>query len=367
MSGEPPSKSARMEFQRLSMGTHSGAFQADEALGIWMLRQLPKWRDATLTRSRDPKVLEPLDIVIDVGGLYEHAKLRYDHHQRGFFETFDGALGPSGGGDVDRTATGPESATGAFKTKLSASGLVYKHYGEELLCALHPELGGAPDARAWAYEKLYAGFMEGIDANDNGIEIADAPRYREGTTLPARVHRLNAPWNAPKGGPSEDERFERASALCGAEFADALRAIVEVELPARAVVEAALLRRRDAVHAGGEVLALTSGGCPWKTHLYELERAHGVAPLVKFVLYEDSSGMWRVQAVTQEGTAFTNRVSLGAESWRGLRDDALSAEAGIPGCKFVHNTGFIGGNATYEGALAMAAKTMEQQPPAAVS
>ena len=129
MSGEPPSKSARMEFQRLSMGTHSGAFQADEALGIWMLRQLPKWRDATLTRSRDPKVLEPLDIVIDVGGLYEHAKLRYDHHQRGFFETFDGALGPSGGGDVDRTATGPESATGAFKTKLSASGLVYKHYG----------------------------------------------------------------------------------------------------------------------------------------------------------------------------------------------------------------------------------------------
>ena len=171
MSGEPPSKSARMEFQRLSMGTHSGAFQADEALGIWMLRQLPKWRDATLTRSRDPKVLEPLDIVIDVGGLYEHAKLRYDHHQRGFFETFDGALGPSGGGDVDRTATGPESATGAFKTKLSASGLVYKHYGEELLCALHPELGGAPDARAWAYEKLYAGFMEGIDANDNGIPL----------------------------------------------------------------------------------------------------------------------------------------------------------------------------------------------------
>ena len=69
--------------------------------------------------------------------------------------------------------------------------------------------------------------------------------------------------------------------------------------------------------------------------------------------------MWRVQAVTQEGTAFTNRVSLGAESWRGLRDDALSAEAGIPGCKFVHNTGFIGGNATYEGALAMALKTLE--------
>ena len=310
MSEAPPAKSPRMEFQRLTMGTHSGAFQADEALGIWMLRQLPKWRGASLTRSRDPKVLEPLDIVIDVGGLYEHAKLRYDHHQRGFFETFDGALGASGGADADRTATGPENATGAFKTKLSASGLVYKHYGRELLVALHPALGDAPAERLeWVLTHFYRNFMEGIDANDNGIEIADSTRYREATTLPHRVHRLNAPWNAPADGPSEDERFERASALCGAEFAEALahvvdvgrrvrararaavgcrggssgpislslsRARAQVELPARAVVEAALLRRAS-VHASGEVMALTDGGCPWKTHLCERASARARA------------------------------------------------------------------------------------------
>lgn len=40
--------------------------------------------------------------------------------------------------------------------------------------------------------------------------------------------------------------------------------------------------------------------------------------------------------------------------WRGLRDDDLSKESGIPGCVFVHMSGFIGGNQTYEGALAMA-------------
>ena len=77
-----------------------------------------------------------------------------------------------------------------------------------------------------------------------------------------------------------------------------------------------------------------------------------------FVLYEDSSGMWRVQAVTVEGTAFTNRLGL-LEPWRGLRDAELCAKAGIDGCKFVHASGFIGGNATYEGALAMALKTIE--------
>jgi hypothetical protein len=30
-------------------------------------------------------VLEPLTIVIDVAGVYDHSLLRYDHHQRGFF------------------------------------------------------------------------------------------------------------------------------------------------------------------------------------------------------------------------------------------------------------------------------------------
>jgi uncharacterized UPF0160 family protein len=45
-------------------------------------------------------------------------------------------------------------------------------------------------------------------------------------------------------------------------------------------------------------------------------------------------------------------------AWRGLRDEALSMEAGIPGCTFVHAAGFIGGNATYEGALAMARKSL---------
>ena len=72
--------------------------------------------------------------------------------------------------------------------------------------------------------------------------------------------------------------------------------IVEVELPARDIVEAALLARNE-VDASGQIIKFSSGGCPWKTHLYELERIHSVSPLIKFVLYTDSSGMWRVQAV----------------------------------------------------------------------
>ena len=40
-------------------------------------------------RTRDLEKLAPLDIVIDVGGVYDHSLRRYDHHQRGFDATFD--------------------------------------------------------------------------------------------------------------------------------------------------------------------------------------------------------------------------------------------------------------------------------------
>ena len=242
-----------------TIGTHSGAFQADEALGVYMLKTLPQYRDAQVIRSRDLEVLKPLTIVIDVGGSYSHDQLRYDHHQRGFFETFDGEnVAAKDGGRPD--VTGPETATGVYKTKLSASGLVYKHYGREIIGGLHPHLRANADALEWVYNKMYKDFMEGLDADDNGIEIADVVRYKQGTSLPVRVARLNGRWNDPPGGPSEDERFHKASALCGSEFASMLEYIVECELPARTLVEEALVARTT-IHASGEVICFANGGC----------------------------------------------------------------------------------------------------------
>jgi len=48
------------------------------------------------------------------------------------------------------------------------------------------------------------------------------------------------------------------------------------------------------------------------------------------------------------------------EEWRGVRDEDLSSVSGIPGCVFVHTSGFIGGNKTLEGAMTMAWTTIEK-------
>ena len=330
------------------IGTHSGTFQADEAMGCWMLRQLPEYYEAKIVRSRDPITLDPLNIVIDVGGTYDHSKLRYDHHQRGYDERFP----------FPRMGTlVPEPRC----TKLSASGLVYLHYGKEVIQQYYPFL--PPAVLDLAYVKLYDSLLEALDAIDTGVEQVPegvTPVYKDSTGLASRVGRLNPRWNEEDDVSIDaDERFAEAVRICGIDFVSCLTAIVESDLPAREFVERALLQR-FATSASGQIIALDAGGMPWKNHLYTLERMHNIDPLIKFVLYEDKvGGMWRVQAVTVEGTGFTNRLGL-PDEWRGVRDDILEEVTKIPGSRFVHAAGFIGGATTFDGVLQMAEVALQR-------
>jgi uncharacterized UPF0160 family protein len=321
------------------IGTHSGTFQADEAMGCFLLRQLPEYRLSRIVRSRDPKLLETCNIVIDVGGVYDHEKKHYDHHQRGYDERFD---------------TGKEGSTNGRCTKLSASGLVYRHYGKKVIQAHYPSLSN--DHLDIVYVKLYNSLLEALDAIDTGVEISTGEQVWNDTTgLSSRVGRLNPRWNeVDEDGkkPDPDERFMDALNLCGEDFLSVMTKIVESDLPAREVVEKAVVQRHE-IDSSGEIICFPTGGLPWKGHLYELEKLHKLEKLIKFVLYTDQGGMWRVQAVTVEGMAFENRLGL-PEKWRGVRDDDLEKISGIKGSRFVHAAGFIGGNTLYEGALEMA-------------
>lgn len=74
---------------------------------------------------------------------------------------------------------------------------------------------------------------------------------------------------------------------------------------------------------------------------------------------QDERSNWRIQAVSKSPGSFENRLSLPA-AWQGLRDEELSKVSGIPGGVFVHASGFIGGNKTHDGVLAMAKGALEQ-------
>ena len=78
-----------------------------------------------------------------------------------------------------------------------------------------------------------------------------------------------------------------------------------------------------------------------------------------FASFTDQNGTWRVLAIGVKDEGFKSRLPL-KEDWRALRDSDLVAKSGIEGCIFVHASGFIGGNATKEGALQMAIETMKE-------
>lgn len=315
------------------VGTHNGSFHCDEALGCFMIRLTDKFRDAQIVRTRDQKVLDGLDAVLDVGGVYDPRRDRYDHHQKGFGEVF-------GHG---------------FSTKLSSAGLVYKHFGMEIIAKELQLDQGHPDVLR-LFLAVYKSFMEAVDAVDNGINQYDTdqpPRYVNNTHLSSRVGKLNLDWMDPdQSAEKENEAFERAMNLSGSEFLDNVRFHAKSWLPARSIVMECLAARMD-IDPSGEIMVLNRF-CPWKLHLFELEEEMKIDPPIKYVLYQDDrSKHWRVQAVAIAPDKFESRKPLPSQ-WRGLRDDELSREAGIPGCVFVHMSGFIGGNQNYEGALAMA-------------
>lgn len=325
------SEHKKQKLNEMKICTHSGSFHADESLAVYLLRLLPKFQNAQLVRSRNPSDWEESDIVVDVSGKYDNGVKFFDHHQREFFETFDTN----------------------FKTKLSSAGLIYKHFGKDIVREVL-KLTNSSDVEL-IYLKMYKEFVEAIDANDNGINnySADAERKfnDKNLTLPALVSHLNPRWNTDPTDKDYDEQFLKASELMGLAFMSVLTGYGELWLPARDIVERAFKSRFD-VHESGEVIVLEKF-CPWKEHLYAIEKENGEQGTIKFVLFADSSTKWRISTVSVSSTSFEFRFGL-PEPWRGVRDEALSELTGVEGCIFVHAAGFIGGCETKEGVLQLA-------------
>jgi uncharacterized UPF0160 family protein len=143
--------------------------------------------------------------------------------------------------------------------------------------------------------------------------------------------------------------------MVGREISGWIDRLVNSWYPARSIVERAIVAASaHEANTAQARIAILEQSCPWKSHLYELEQQLGVPPIL-FVVYADND-TWRVQAVSLGENSFANRVDL---AWKGLRDDSLSNASKIEHCVFVHVNGFIGGNRTRDGAIAMALRSID--------
>ena len=257
------------------------------------------------------------------------------------------------------------------------------HFGKPII-AQQTKLAEDSQEVSILYEKLYADFVEALDAHDNGISVYDPAetaslkkRFNDSqVTLGSLVSDLNDDFNID-GSPTpekntsklppeqaqaaEDARFLQASSLMGITFLRKLAYYHTKWLPALQDVTEAY-QSRSTYHPSKQILVFPSGGVSWKDHLYSVESQHPESPKVLYVLYPESSqedSKWRIQCVPVALGSFESRRPLKQE-WRGIRDEELSKISGIDGCVFVHASGFIGGNKTREGAMKMAMAMLEE-------
>lgn len=323
------------------IATHSGAHHADDAFAVAVLAAL--FPDHTLLRTRDPDAIARADFAVDVGGVWDPATGRFDHHQR----EFDGA----------RTRVDEAGRTVRAEGYASA-GLVWREFGPAYVRRVAQGMGETlDDATADAIARDVDGaLVRYLDLVDNG-EDAVAPGI---FGLSELLSLLNTDWMEEHAlqpaarAALQVERFREAMAL----VTRVLDAFVRRKIgQGRA---AALVRAGERL-LGGRVLLLREGGMPWTRVVVE------EMPQVLLVLYPDSEpGRWQLRTVPQRLGSFASRMDLPA-AWAGLRDAELAAATGVPDAAFCHRNLFIAVARSQAGALRLAELALAQAAAPALS
>ena len=312
------------------IAVHSGRFHADDALAVYLLKETDRYKDADIVRTRDPKLIAQCDIVCDVGDVYDHARGRYDHHQQGFKTSFPGSQIPS-----------------------AACGLVYYHYGREVIQKLITENKWLPSLEKNVIDKVwklhYKFFVEELDAQDNGVKMAKGkPKYHLNTAVAARIGRLNF------CNPSTDEvkykHFLQAVELMGKEFRFFLKYLCCVKLPLRTLV-------RKAFKDMGDTHIMDLGYSPrrirFHEELMETERKFQKEGEVLYVITKRDSGnggkegsdedrfRWVVNAANRKESMEPRKALPFAKLELAEQRRLCEEKCGINDLEFLHKTGFM--------------------------
>ncbi|MFL6673772.1 MAG: MYG1 family protein [Massilia sp.] len=306
--------------------THGGKFHADDAWAVAVLNIL--FPDSELIRTRDPAIIEAADFAIDVGGIWDPATGRFDHHQKGF--------------------------SGARSTGVpyASAGLVWKEYGARCVSALAAEHVGHQLTDDEALQVAYgidADIVQYLDLSDVGA-AKNAPG---GYGLSAVISGFNPNWldeqRTGYGDAAEAYRlsqFRRAMTVLTDVMINAVRYRVGASLAVEQV-------RQSEVLEGGKVLLLKNSALPW-TAVVRKEM-----PEVLFVISHNlAEQRYMLHSVPISSESFTARADL-PEAWAGLRDAELAAVTGVPDAGFCHNGRFIAAAKSFEGIRAMAQQALQ--------
>ncbi|MFA5934038.1 MAG: MYG1 family protein [Candidatus Paceibacterota bacterium] len=290
--------------------THNGGFHTDDVFACATLLLLleKKGEQGEIIRTRDEAIIITGDYVVDVGGIYDPAINRFDHHQIG-------GAGARGNG-----------------ISFASFGLVWKEFGEELC--------GSKEVSEWIDQKI----VQPIDGPDNGISIA-TPIF-EGVQ-PYTFHSILSSFE-----PSWKDKNEADIDSAFLELVSFAKGILSREIKKTKDTEDGIRLANDIYEQTEDKrLVVLDESYPWKP-AYEKNSD------VLIVIYPSSTdSRWKVETVPVKPYSFERRIYF-PEAWAGLRDEALQKVTGVPDAIFCHFHRFLAVAKSKEGAIALAKQAL---------
>ena len=294
--------------KKISVVTHNGSFHADDlfacaALSLYYKQQ---GKNIAITRTRDKDIIRRANIVLDVGGVYDHDLKRYDHHQ------------PEGAGTRDNGIP------------YASFGLIWKHYGFEL-CG-NEEISQEIDRR----------LVQPIDAIDNGISISNPTEL--GLCDYGLYGIISAYQNTWKESGAESKQHEKFVYLVSF-FEKLIKREIE-----RSRHRLEMIDKIQEIYDATEDTRILE--IPYHVTIGSLMRVLDKHKEVMFIVSRSNTN-WKALAMRKTACSFENRKSM-PESWAGKRDAELAEITGVEDALFCHNARWMAVAKSKEGAWKLA-------------
>ncbi|HNX59565.1 MAG TPA: MYG1 family protein [Spirochaetota bacterium] len=281
-----------------TIAVHDGTFHADDVFAAAITIMLNP--SIKVIRTRDTQLLTSVDLRIDVGGKHCVATGDFDHHMTG-------GAGKRAGG-----------------IPYAACGLIWKHYGRDLAKSDH------------VFEHIDRRIIQTIDAIDCGHSVGEENLPYIHYNISDAIDGFNPAWNDEP--PNHDAAFMRAVTFAVTILQNEIRLSRAFE-NGKSYVYDAISKSRD------HRFIVLEKYCPWQDIVVRETDA-------LYVLFPSATGDWRVRAVPERIGSYTVRKPL-PKIWGGKTPEELAAITGIPDASFCHQSLFIAGASSREGAEKM--------------
>ncbi len=298
--------------------THDGIFHADDVYSSALLQNT--FPGIRIKRSRSRQIQSEVDIVFDVGGVYNPKENRFDHHQEGF--------------DVSRESGIP----------LSSLGLLWRKYGKDCIRSVlapykHEEFMKSIDNWCgYTINHIDTQLIETIDCIDNGyggyvLSVRGGVGgntilgNHEANTLSDFIKRMNKPQH--EDNPTDNRKwFDKAVEIAVDDLKNMIINSYFFQKVRKEVVERAL---NASTSDNPQVLVLDRYISGVDTHL-KAEELKNVD--IHFVVFEQTE-QWKIIGIPGTGGRFSQKTPLPSE-WAGLEGESLAKASGYSDAVFAH-------------------------------